>query len=286
MRFDLIPLALAGFVTVLPLAVSAQTESPKAPAAQANSPKAAAPQASAGPKVATVNGVAIPKDRVDMIVKAQAQSGRGAPDNEQVRGEIREQLIVREIVSQEATRKGLAKSSDVQAQLELARQQVLWNAYIADFVKNNPVNDADLKAEYERLKVSRGDKEYKARHILVDREDDAKAIIGELKKGRKFEELAKQSKDPGSRDRGGDLEWNSPAGYVKPFSDAMVKLEKGKFTDAPVQTQFGWHVIMLEDTRSAKFPSLDEVKPQITERLQEMAFSKQVADLRAKAKVE
>jgi peptidyl-prolyl cis-trans isomerase C len=284
MRFNLIPLAVAGLALTLPLAVSAQTESSKTPAAQADSAKGGAAQANAGAKIATVNGVAIPKTRVDMIVKAQA--GRGTPDNEQVRGEIREQLIVREIVSQEATRKGLAKSSDVQAQLDLARQQVLWNAYIADFVKNNPVNDADLKAEYERLKGSRGDKEYKARHILVDKEDDAKAIIGELKKGRKFEELARQSKDPGSKDRGGDLEWNSPAGYVKPFADAMMKLEKGKYTEAPVQTQFGWHVIMLEDTRAAKFPPLDEVKPQITERLQEMAFGKQVAELRAKAKVE
>jgi peptidyl-prolyl cis-trans isomerase C len=284
MRFNLIPLAVTGLVLTWPLAVSAQTESSKTPAAQADSPKGGAAQANVGAKVATVNGVAIPKTRVDMIVKAQA--GRGTPDNEQVRGEIREQLIVREIISQEATRKGLARSSDVQAQLDLARQQVLWNAYIADFVKNNPVNDADLKAEYERLKGSRGDKEYKARHILVDNEDDAKAIIGELKKGRKFEELARQSKDPGSKDRGGDLEWNSPAGYVKPFADAMMKLEKGKYTEAPVQTQFGWHVIMLEDTRAAKFPSLDEVKPQITERLQEMAFGKQVAELRAKAKVE
>jgi peptidyl-prolyl cis-trans isomerase C len=283
MTFNSIRLAAGALVLSLPIAVSAQTGSPKAPAAQADSPKGAAAQGSDG-KVATVNGVAIPKNRVDMIVKAQA--GRGTPDNEQVRGEIREQLIVREIVTQEATRKGLAKTSDVQAQLELARQQVLWNAYIADFVKNHPVNDADLKAEYERLKGTRGDKEYKARHILVDKEEDAKAIIADLKKGRKFEELAKQSKDPGSKDRGGDLDWNSPAGYVQPFADAMTKLEKGKYTEAPVQTQFGWHVIMLEDTRAAKFPPLDEVKPQITERLQEMAFSKQVAELRAKAKVE
>jgi peptidyl-prolyl cis-trans isomerase C len=280
MRFNLIPLAVAGLALTLPLAVSAQTESSKTPAAQADSAKGGAAQANAGAKIATVNGVAIPKTRVDMIVKAQA--GRGTPDNEQVRGEIREQLIVREIVSQEATRKGLAKSSDVQAQLDLARQQVLWNAYIADFVKNNPVNDADLKAEYERLKGSRGDKEYKARHILVDKEDDAKAIIGELKKGRKFEELARQSKDPGSKDRGGDLEWNSPAGYVKPFADAMMKLEKGKYTEAPVQTQFGWHVIRVDDIRDAKVPPFEEVKPQISQRMQAQWLDRYLRDLRQK----
>jgi peptidyl-prolyl cis-trans isomerase C len=235
-------------------------------------------------RVATVNGVAIPKSRLDLIVKAQAT--RGVPDNEQVRSELRERLIVREIVTQEATKKGLAKGTDVQAQLELARQEVLWSAYVAEFIRTHPIPDAQVKAEYDRLKVARGDREYKARHILVEREDDAKAIIADLKKGRKFEELAKQSKDPGSKERGGDLDWNAPAGYVKPFSDALVKLEKGRYTEVPVQTQFGWHVILLEDVRPTKFPPLEEVKPQITQRLQEQAFAKTVSELRAKAKVE
>ncbi len=253
--------------------------------AQAPAP-AAAPTQAAGTaaKVATVNGVAIPKSRVDLIVKAQ--TARGTPDSDQMRNDIREQLIFLEIVSQEAAKKGLAKSTEVQAQMDLARENVLRQAYIADFVKNNPVSDAQLKAEYDRLKTSRGDKEYKARHILVDKEDDAKAIIVDLKKGKKFDELAKQSKDPGSKDHGGELDWNAPSGYVKPFADALVKLDKGKYTEAPVQTQYGWHVIQLDDVRPAKFPSMDEVKPQITERLQEQAFSKNVADLRAKAKVE
>ena len=241
-------------------------------------------QGAAGDKVATVNGVAIPKSRVDLVVKAQA--GRGVPDNEQVRNDIKERLIVREIVTQEATRKGLGKSPEVQTQLDLARQEVLWNAYVADFIKTHPIADAQLKAEYEKLKGSRGDKEYKARHILVEKEEDAKAIIADLKKGRKFEELAKQSKDPGSKDKGGELDWNAPGGYVKPFSDALVKLEKGKYTEVPVQTQFGWHVILLEDVRPAKFPTFEEVKPQLTERLQEQQFSKVVTDLRAKAKVD
>ena len=242
-------------------------------------------QAPAAPaKGATVNGVAIPAARIDSIVKSQA--ARGVPDSPQLRDEVREQLIVREIVAQEATRKGLVRNADVQAQLDLARQQVLWNAYIADFVKANPIPDAQLRTEYDKLKSTRGDKEYKTRHILLEKEDDAKQVIADLKKGRKFEELAKQSKDPGSKDRGGDLDWNSPAGYVKPFGDAMVKLEKGKYTETPVQTQFGWHVILVEDVRPAKFPPFEEVKPQLTERLQEQAFSRSVSDLRAKAKVE
>jgi peptidyl-prolyl cis-trans isomerase C len=238
----------------------------------------------AADRIATVNGVAIPRSRVDLVVKAQA--ARGAADSDQLRSEIRERLIVREVVTQEATRKGLARNAEVQAQLDLARQEVMWQAYVADFVKTHPVNDAQLKAEYDRLRVARGEKEYKARHILVEKEEEAKAVIADLKKGKKFEELAKQSKDPGSKDRGGDLDWNSPSGYVKPFADAMVKLEKGKYTEQPVQTQFGWHVILVEDVRPTKFPAFEEVKPQLTERLQQQAFSKSVADLRAKAKVE
>ena len=239
--------------------------------------------ASAQEKVATVNGVAIPKTRIDLILKAQAQ--RGMPDNPQLRGDIRERLILREVIAQEATRKGLPKNVDVQTQLDLARQEVLWNAYVADFVRTNPVSDAQLKAEYEKQKA--GAKEYKARHILVEKEDEAKAIIVDLKKGRKFEDLAKQSKDQGSKDRGGDLDWNAPSSYVPQFADALVRLEKGKYSEVPIQTQFGWHVILVEDVRAAtKFPSFDEAKPRLTEWLQQQAFTKNVNDLRAKAKVE
>jgi peptidyl-prolyl cis-trans isomerase C len=240
--------------------------------------------AAASSRVATVNGVAIPKSRVDVVVRAQQQ--RGVPDSEAMRNEIKEQLIIREIVAQEAAKKGLAKNPDVLAQLELSRQEVLWGAYIAEFIRNTPVNDAQIKAEYDRVKAQRGDKEYKTRHILVEKEDEAKQIVAELKKGRKFEDLAKQSKDPGSKDRGGDLDWNSPAGYVKPFADALVKLGKGKYTEVPVQTQFGWHVILLEDVRDTKFPTLEEAKPQIAQALQQQQFTKAVQDLRAKAKVE
>jgi peptidyl-prolyl cis-trans isomerase C len=287
MKRDLLSpsLLILGGLLVLPALAFAQTPpaTPGAPSTPTTPSTSSTPSA-ASTKVATVNGVVIPKSRVDVIVKAQ--TSRGTPDSDQLRNEIRDQLIVREVVTQEATRKGLGKGTDVQAQLDLARQNVLWNAYIADFIKTHPVSDDQIKAEYERLKSSRGDKEYKARHILVEKEDDAKNIIADLKKGKKFEDLAKQSKDPGSKDRGGDLDWNSPSGYVKPFADALVKLDKGKYTDTPVQTQYGWHVILLEDVRPAKFPTMDEIKPQITERLQEQAFKKNVDELRAKAKVE
>ena len=238
----------------------------------------------ASAKVATVNGVAIPKSRVDAIVRAQ--EAQGQKDSPELRAGIRDRLITLEIVAQEATHKGMAKTADTLSQLELARINILAQAFRADYVKNHPVSDDALKAEFEKIKSQMGDKEYKTRHILVEKEAEAKEIIAKLKKGEKFEELAKASKDPGSKDHGGDLDWNQPGGFVKPFSDAMVKLEKGKYTETPVQSQFGWHVIQLDDVRPAKFPDFNEVKPGLQQRMQEAMFEKAVADLRAKAKVE
>jgi len=238
----------------------------------------------ASAKVATVNGVAIPKSRVDAIVRAQeAQGQKDTPD---LRAAIRDRLITLEIVAQEATHKGMAKTADTVSQIELARTNILAQAFRTDYVKNHPVSDDALKAEFEKIKSQMGDKEYKARHILVENEADAKEIIVKLKKGEKFEELAKASKDPGSKDHGGDLDWNQPGGFVKPFSDAMMKLEKGKYTETPVQSQFGWHVIQLDDVRPAKFPEFNEAKPRLQQNMQEAMFEKAVADLRAKAKVE
>ncbi len=245
---------------------------------------ATSPTVKAGNKAATVNGVVIPKSRVDMIVKAQ--EAQGQQDSPEIREAITRELVMREIVEQEAKKRGLAKQPEVQAQIDFARQNVLFNAYRQDFQRRNPVSDADIKAEYEKIKSQMGDNEYKARHVLVETEAEAKDIIAKLQKGEKFEDLAKASKDPGSKERGGDLDWNSANAYVKPFSDALTKLEKGQYTQQPVQSQFGWHVIQLDDTRPAKFPSLEEVKPGLTQRLQAQALEKNMADLREKAKVE
>jgi peptidyl-prolyl cis-trans isomerase C len=164
----------------------------------------------------------------------------------------------------------------------LSAQTVLVNAFVSDWVKANPVPDALLRKEYDTIKSQMGDKEYKVRHILVATEDEAKEIIAALQKGEKFEKLADRSKDPGSKDKGGDLDWNAPGNFVKPFSDAMVKLPKGKFTTVPVQTQFGWHVIEVDDIREAKVPPFDEVKPQLTQRMQGQQLDAYVKELRAK----
>lgn len=245
---------------------------------------ALAQAASASAKVATVNGVAIPKNEVDAIV--HAQEAQGQKDTPQLRAAIRDRLVTLEIIAQESKRKGLNKNPDVLAEIEIARANILAQAYHADYVKHHPVSDEALKAEFEKIKANMGDKEYKARHILVDSEDEAKSIIEKLKKGAKFDDLAKASKDPGSKDHGGELDWNMPSGFVKPFADALVKLQKGKYTETPVHSQFGWHVIQLDDVRPARYPDYDQVKPKLQERIQNELFEKAVADLRAKAKVE
>jgi len=244
--------------------------------------EAAKPRSSVKP--VTVNGKPIPRSRVDFILKQRAAQGQ--PDNEQARKAILDNLITQEVVAQEADRKGFAKSADVRNQLELLRQQVLVQAIVQDHLKTHPIKDEEMLAEYNKVKASRGDKEYKARHILVDKDTEANEIIAQLKKGSKFEDLAKQSKDPGSKEKGGDLDWNPPSTFVKPFSEALTKLEKGKYTETPVQTQFGWHVIQLDDVRSAQFPAFDTVKQQLLTRMQEQEVQKFVGALRSKAKIE
>jgi peptidyl-prolyl cis-trans isomerase C len=234
--------------------------------------------------LAVVNGKPVPSSRVDVMVKQMATQGQ--QDSPQLRAMIKEELINREILLQEANKLGLGNSPDVKSQLELARQSIIIRALVADYVKKNPVKEADMKAEYDRFKAQAGDKEYHARHILVENEDEAKAIVTKLKAGAKFEELAKQSKDPGSAPNGGDLDWASPGSFVKPFSDAMVALQKGQFTETPVKTQFGYHVIKLDDVRPAKVPAFEEVKPQIAESLQQQKLQAYQQELRKKAKIQ
>jgi peptidyl-prolyl cis-trans isomerase C len=175
----------------------------------------------------------------------------------------------------------------VQGQLDIARQEILVGAFLRDWVRKHPVSDADIQKEYDRAKAQSGDKEYRARHILVETEDQAKGLIAELKKGATFAELAqKNSKDTGSKERGGDLDWNVPGAFDKQFSDAMLKLDKGKYTEAPVQTRFGFHVIQLDDVRQTRFPPLADVKQRIQQQLTQNKVDELIRGLREKAKVE
>ena len=249
--------------------------------APATAPKAAPKAAAAAAAPAAGDKQLYTQGQYDVLLKERlAQGGQDTPE---VRNAVKEELNTRELLAREAKKQGLEKTPDVKTQMDLAAQTVLVRAYVSDWVKKNPVPEADLKKEYDTIKSQIGDKEYKVRHILVEKEDDAKAIITELQKGAKFDELAKaRSKDPGSKDKGGDLDWNAPANFVKPFGDAMKTTPKGKFTPQPVQTQFGWHVIEVEDVRDAKVPGYEEVKPQLQQRLQAQWLDKYFKDLRAK----
>src|SRR6478609_3060361 len=255
----------------------AQTTAPAAPAAPATPPKSA-PKAAAP---ATAEKTLYSQGQYDVLLKERlAQGGQDTPE---IRNAVKEELNTRELLAREAKKAGLDKSTDVKTQMDLAAQTVLVRAYVTDWVKKNPIPDADLHKEYDAIKTQIGDKEYKVRHILVKTEDQAKEIISELQKGAKFDELAKaRSEDPGSKEKGGDLDWNAPANFVKPFGDAMKATPKGKFTPQPVQTQFGWHVIEVDDVRDAKVPGYDEVKPQLQQRLQAQWLDQYFKDLRAK----
>ena len=235
--------------------------------------------------IAVVNGKAVPTARLNAL-KAQIEKS-GRPVTDDMLGQLKDEIIAREIFMQEAKKRGLDASDEYKAQLELARQTILIRELFADFQKKNPVTDAEVQAEYDKFAAANGGKEYRARHILVETEEQAKALIAEIKKSGKFEELAKKhSKDPGSGANGGDLDWAAANSYVPEFSGAMVKLDKGQMADEPVKSQFGFHIIRVDDVREAQLPKLEEVKPQIAQQLQQQKMGKFQEDLRSKAKVQ
>jgi peptidyl-prolyl cis-trans isomerase C len=235
--------------------------------------------------VAIVNGKAVPTARMTVLEQQIAASGR--PIDDTVRAQLKEEVVLREIFMQEAEKRGIAATPDYKTQMELARQTIMIRSLFADYQKTNPVTDADIKAEYDKFVAANSGKEYRARHILVEKEEQAKAIIASLKKGGKFEEIAKkQSKDPGSGANGGDLDWAAAASYVPEFSEAMVKLEKGQMTQAPVKTQFGYHIIRVDDVRTAEIPKFEEIKPQIAQQMGQQKLQEFQKGLRDKAKIE
>ncbi|MGA9666539.1 MAG: peptidylprolyl isomerase [Gallionella sp.] len=234
---------------------------------------------------AVVNGISIPEARIELRVKAAAAQGQ--PDTPDLRKAIRDDLINLEVIAQEAKKKGLDKDTDVIEQTELAKESVLVGAYVQDYAKSHPISDDQLKQEYEKLKTNLGTKEYNVSHILVDSEEEANAIIKQLGKKGNFEKIAKEkSKDAGSAEKGGSLGWAVPTNFVPPFANAMLSLKKGTYTKEPVKTQFGWHIIKMNDERNLKMPTFEELKPQIMQRLQQQEIQDMIADLRSKAKIE
>jgi peptidyl-prolyl cis-trans isomerase C len=235
--------------------------------------------------VAVVNGKPVPSSRVDTLAQQIARSGR--PVTPEMQTQLKEEVIAREIFIQEAQKQGLDTTEDFKVQMELARQTLLIRELFGNYQKANPISDADIRAEYDKFVAANSGKEYHARHILVEKEDQAKAIIAQLKKGGKFEEIAKKSsKDPGSAAKGGDLDWANAGNYVAEFSEALTKLAKGKTTETPVKTQFGYHIIRVEDIRDAQLPKFDDVKQQVAQQLQQQKMNKYQDELRSKAKIE
>jgi peptidyl-prolyl cis-trans isomerase C len=235
--------------------------------------------------IATVNGKTVPKARVDTLLQQAEKAGQKLTPEMQT--QARDQVVIREIFAQEAEKRGIAASADFRAQMELARQSIMIRELFEDFRKKNPVTDEEAKAEYDKFKAQSTGTEYRARHILVDKEDEAKALIAQIKGGAKFEDLAKTaSKDPGSGANGGDLDFAKPESYVSEFGTALTKLKKGEMTDVPVKSQFGWHIIRLEDTREASFPGFDEVKGQLKQRMEQVKLQRFQDELRTKAKTD
>ena len=251
--------------------------------------------------VATVNGVGIPQARLDFVAKsqlsqAQAQAQQGQPgqqpvqDTPEFRDNLREILITREVLYQEAVKRKLDKNTDYQTQLDLAKQQILLGVLVEDLSKKVVPTDADVRKEYERVKAERGEnagKQFKSRHILVKEEAAAKQIISDLDAGGDFAAIAKEkSEDTGSKDEGGELDWSEAEAYVQPFGEALKALKKGERTKEPVKTNYGYHIIELEDTRTVPFPEYDTVKAQIMQQLATKMRDDYIANLRAKAKIQ
>ena len=233
--------------------------------------------------IAVVNGTPIPTSRADALVKQLVAQGQ--QDTPQLQQAVREELVNREILMQEAAREGIPMRPDVKAQIAVAQQTVVLRALIEDFVKKNTPTDAEIKARYDQLvKQNGGGKELHLHHILVDNEAQAKDLIAKIKGGASFEDLAKQySKDPGSGKNGGDLDWSSPSAYVPEFGAAAEKLKKGEVTPEPVKTQFGYHVIRMDDARDVAPPPLEQVKAQIAQQIQQEKLQAFEEGLRSKA---
>jgi peptidyl-prolyl cis-trans isomerase C len=259
---------IIGALSVMMLSACNPTEQPKAAVA------------------VTVNGTPISQSRVDLLVKQGTSQGQ--PDSPELRKKIIDQLSMQVLISQEAVKKGLDKKPEVLDQIDLTRQSILTNAFVKDYMKNSPVTDDMVNAEYEKIKAQMAGSEYRARHILVDKEAEAKDIIAQLKKNPKaFESLAKaRSKDTGSKAGGGELGWFDLRAMVPEFGAAVEKLTKGQFTQEPVKSQFGYHVILLEDTRPKTIPPLDQVKSQLQKQVQQQNLQKLFDDMKAKAKIE
>jgi peptidyl-prolyl cis-trans isomerase C len=258
------------------------------PLVQAQAPTATpapAPAAAAANKpLAVVNGREIPALYGDLV---KSQMSQGQPDSPQLDARVRDSLINLELLSRAATEKGLEKEPRVAATLNIGRMDILAKAYLEDYVKAHPITDAEIQAAYDKVKAEAVEPEYLAHHILVPTEAEANKLIADLNKKAKFDDLAKKySKDPGSAKNGGALDWADRRAYVPEFSNALAGLKKGETTKTPVKTQFGYHIIRLDDTRKPQIPPLEAVRGEVVKQLQQQRVRDAITAARAGAKIE
>jgi peptidyl-prolyl cis-trans isomerase C len=264
----------------LMLTACAKGQQPAATAASTAS------DATAAPAVAIVNGIAIPRTEYDAFVKNLLQ-GKPATDlTAEQKAQVLDELITMQLVSAQAVKDGLEKEPDTAANLNVLRMRILADSESQKYLKDKEPTDAELHAEYDNAIASMDKTEYHARHILVPTKEKAEALIKKIKGGAKFEDVAKAESTDNSKTNGGDLGWFSASRMVKPFGDAVKSLKKGEITPEPVQTQYGWHIIQLEETRDVAPPPFDQVKTQVSKGVVQKKLVAYVEELKKNAKIE
>jgi peptidyl-prolyl cis-trans isomerase C len=254
-------------------------------ACQPKTATAPAPTATAN-TVATVNGTAISRDMYNDFLKGALQGKDPSTLTQAQKEEALDNLVRAELVVQQADKNGLTKQPQTLDMIELARMNAVEQAFSDNFVKENKPTEAELRKEYDVQIKRLPDTEYHVSHILVSNQDAANKIIADLSKGAKFDDLAKKNSSDSSKDQGGDLGWTTKDRMVKPFADAMVALKPGEYTHTPVQTQYGWHVIKLIDTRPLNPPAYDAVKDRVEQIVLGEKFKAYVDGLLAKAQID
>jgi peptidyl-prolyl cis-trans isomerase C len=241
----------------------------------------------AAPSVAVVNGVAIPRADYDAFLKNLLQGKPVPPDlTAEQKNQVLDELVTMQLVSTQALKDGVDKDPEVAANLDVLRMRILSDGESQKFLKGKEPTDAELHAEYDSDIAAMDKTEYHARHILVPTKEKADQLIKKLKGGAKFEDVAKAESTDNSKTNGGDLGWFTATRMVKPFADAVKALKKGETTPEPVQTQYGWHIIQLEDTREVTPPPFDQVKAQVTKNLIQKKLVAYVEDMKKTAKID
>jgi peptidyl-prolyl cis-trans isomerase C len=280
-QFLITPWTRIATVAVIAIGLTACGQGQQTPPAAAEKPAANTP-----PPVATVDGKALSHTEYDIYLKSLLRGRPAADLTTEQKGQVLDEMINMQLLAAQGVKEGVEKDPDVAAQLNVVRMRVLADAESAKYLKDKEPTDAELHTEFDTAVAAMDKTEYHARHILVASKEAAEAAIKKIKGGAKFEDVAKAESTDSSKANGGDLGWFTLTRMAKPFGDAVKGLKKGEMTAAPVQTQFGWHVIKLEDTRETAPPPFDQVKQQVTNGVVQKKLQAYVETLKKTAKIE